>query len=165
MSSSSSSNERVSLLRQILVIGGQNGSVVTCDCVHKILQMCNNEQAVRNRIRAELQLEPKEREDLEVPEVFKAVTQKALSDRNIHYMQVVIFTFMCFDPAVFGRFMMQGEPEAKQVAFMKCVKEAVSRQITGRRMTGDALFTKTESIIERKTGVFAAHLQTQWACL
>ncbi len=100
----------------------------------------------------------------EIPELFLAVAQSASRSKNAHYQQVVIVEYMLLDSELFGRFMLQNEPEALQELFMKALKKMNTCFITGHQLDG-SLFEPGDNLNQRRTGPFISRIREMFALL
>ncbi len=100
----------------------------------------------------------------EIPDLFLAVAHSANKSKNAHYQQIVVIEYMLLDSELFGRFMLQNEPEPLQELFMKALKEMNTFFITGHQLDG-SLFKPGDNLNQRRTGPFISRVREMFALL
>jgi len=108
--------------------------------------------------------EAKDESPPEIPELFLAVAHSASKSKNVHYQQTVIVEYMLMDSELFGRFMLQNEPEPLQELFMKALREMNTFFITGHQLDG-SLFKPGDNLNQRRTGPFISRIREMFALL
>lgn len=157
--------ERISRMRQIIVLGGDHGRNVMRDSVHRVLQLAQSDASVYEILQREVQSATiRPMPELDVPPLFIDLARDIYGSCNPWYQQAIIFAFMVFDPDVFGQWMMHGESPAVRDHWMAVAKESTTNLILGVHMDG-SIFRKDDSIALRKTGTWAIYLQSHFATL
>jgi hypothetical protein len=159
----------MSRLRSIFV---EANAAVLKGAMEDVLFLCTASNAVRAKLLHKTKLkavkdEPNAARDQltpEIPDLFLAVAQQASRSKNAHYQQVVIVEYMLLDSELFGRFMLQNEPEALQELFMKALKEMNTFFITGHRLDGTP-FKPGDNLNQRRTGPFITRIREMFALL
>lgn len=130
-----------------------------------VQQLGDNNVPTRRQLQASLKV-PMHRApfDLEVPSLFKSMVDEAVGSSNRHFKQLLIVSFMDFEPEIFGRWMLAGESEQLQEQFMKVNKETLSQWITGLK-PGGSLFTADDTLHLRKAGPVMAFIRDQFVTL
>ena len=112
----------------------------------------------------EEQGQPRDESKPEIPDLFLSVAHNASRSKNAHYQQIVIIEYMLLDSELFGRFMLQNEPEPLQELFMKALKEMNTFFITGHQLDGTP-FKPGDNLNQRRTGPFISRIREMFALL
>ena len=107
---------------------------------------------------------PRDESKPEIPDLFLSVAHSASRSKNVHYQQIVIIEYMLLDSELFGRFMLQNEPEPLQDLFMKALKEMNTFFITGHQLDGTP-FKAGDNLNQRRTGPFISRIREMFALL
>lgn len=133
-------------------------SEITPESRQRILSAYTRGQTT-NKIK--LDLNP---EESEVPDSFQTNTNTLLHSCNAYYQLAQVVWYMMFDPALFGRWMLHGEPPQLQDQFMKILRESISYFIQGKQMQGQP-FKSGDNLHQRRTGAFICHVRNAFSIL
>ena len=100
----------------------------------------------------------------DVPDLFTALTRKLCNSRNAHYQQLIVVQYMLLDSELFGRFMLQNEPDSFQQLFMRALKEMNTCFITGHKLDGTP-FKAGDKLSLRRSGAFITRVREMFALL
>lgn len=100
-----------------------------------------------------------------VPHLFFAMAKKLVEAPNPHYQVTLLCLFMLYDSALFGRWMLYGETQQFQAAFMRRLGEIAHNYIDGVKIKTGEKFLPNDDLSQRKTGPFTLAVSEYFACL
>lgn len=157
----------MSRLRSIFV---EANPAILKGAMEDVLFLISASQAVRVQLLQQTKLQTVKMEVLDkearadIPDLFVAVARNASRSKNVHYQQMVIVQYMLLDSELFGRFMLQHEPEPLQQLFMKALKKMNTNFITGHKLDGTP-FKAGDNLNQRRTGACITLMREMFALL